>query len=393
MDSGVTQQGNGYELVRQLTLEFSIRSRSEALSMRANIATKSFNLSGQETSPSSVVSDTIRRLDLEVARFSKLLATMPATMDMTGLRISESDLLLILLRSLPEAVKNFCLHHSAGDSYEAYRVAAKRWEDQQRLFGDFGQSLSSKRVNEVEGTYPETYQMDWGEWQVDAVAGERCTKCGSRKHLAAQCTVDLSKTKCFRCGTYGHVSLNCKMKAGEGGKDNGKGKGVVKSDNWNKTGKGKGNPSKGKGKGKKGKMNEVSGSETWDWTDWTNETWTDEDQWWHSEQFGWNVESMQESWNANAWQTADWNETSWNETNWDETPTKQQTDGTGKVVGSLILSPVLHVDGCCSETCQTGLVLEDSDSDVDVLESFGTCVFGHGNNNHFLHENNNPFFP
>ena len=33
MDSGVTQQGNGYELVRQLTLEFSIRSRSEALSM------------------------------------------------------------------------------------------------------------------------------------------------------------------------------------------------------------------------------------------------------------------------------------------------------------------------------------------------------------------------
>ena len=136
MDSGVTQQGNGYELVRQLTLEFSIRSRSEALSMRANIATKSFNLSGQETSPSSVVSDTIRRLDLEVARFSKLLATMPATMDMTGLRISESDLLLILLRSLPETVKNFCLHHSAGDSYEAYRVAAKRWEDQQRLFGD-----------------------------------------------------------------------------------------------------------------------------------------------------------------------------------------------------------------------------------------------------------------
>ena len=68
------------------------------------------------------------------------------------------------------------------------------------------------------------------------------------------------------------------MKAGEGGKDNGKGKGVVKSDNWSKSGKGKGSPSKGKGKGKKGKMNEVSGSETWDWTDWTNETWTDEDQ-------------------------------------------------------------------------------------------------------------------
>lgn len=143
-------------------------------------------------------------------------------------------------------MKNFCLHHSAGDSYEAYRVATKRWEDQQRLFGDFGQSLSSKRVNEVEGTYPETYQMDWGECQVEAITGERCTKCGSRKHLAAQCTTDLSKTKCFKCGAYGHVSLNCRMKAGEGGKDNGKGKGVVKSDNWSKSGKGKGSPSKEK---------------------------------------------------------------------------------------------------------------------------------------------------
>ena len=28
---------------------------------------------------------------------------------------------------------------------------------------------------------------------------------------------------------------------------------------------------------------------SWDWTDWTNETWTDEDQWWHSEQYGWMV--------------------------------------------------------------------------------------------------------
>ena len=135
-----------------------------------------------------------------------------------------------------------------------------------------------------------------------------------------------------------------------------------------------------------------------EWTDWKNETWTDEDQWWHSEQYGWNdwnVESMQESWNANAWQTTDWNETSWNETNWDETQTKQQTDGTGKVVGSLILSPVLHVDGCCSETCQTGLFLGDSDCEMDVSESFGTCVLDHETvfktNNTFFHETNNSF--
>ena len=66
---------------------------------------------------------------------------------------------------------------------------------------------------------------------------------------------------------------------------------------------------------------------------------------------------------------------------------KQQTDGTGKVVGSLILSPVLHVDGCCSETCQTGLFLGDSDCEMDVCESFGTCVFDHET----VFETNNSF--
>ena len=59
----MAQPANGYELVRQLTLEFSIRSRSEALSLRANLSARSFVLSAQETSPSSVVSDTIRKLD------------------------------------------------------------------------------------------------------------------------------------------------------------------------------------------------------------------------------------------------------------------------------------------------------------------------------------------
>ena len=43
------------------------------------------------------------------------------------------------------------------------------------------------------------------------------------------------------------------------------------------------------------------------------------------------------------------------------------------------------------ETCHTGLFFEDSNSDVDVCESFGTCVFDHETNNGFLHETNNIF--
>ena len=48
------QASNGFELVRQLTLEYSIRTRSEALSFRTALAGKSFALHGNETSASSL---------------------------------------------------------------------------------------------------------------------------------------------------------------------------------------------------------------------------------------------------------------------------------------------------------------------------------------------------
>ena len=120
------QASNGFELMRQLTLEYSVKTRNEALSFRSSIANKSFVLAANETSPSSVVTDTIRRLDYEAARFQKLLGTLPKNVDVTGLHVAEPDLLAILLRSLPEAVRNFVLHHAGGDSYQSFRVAAQR---------------------------------------------------------------------------------------------------------------------------------------------------------------------------------------------------------------------------------------------------------------------------
>ena len=257
----VNQQANGFELLRQLTLEFSLRSRSEALSLRTQIAGKSFVLAATQTSPSSLVSDTIRRIDYEAARFSRLLGTLPMQVDTTGLKLADSDMLVVLLKSLPETVKNYVLHHSGADNYESYRNAAMRWEEQQRLFSDFGTVGPSKRLSSLEGSV-EHHSLD--AELVDAVEG-RCGKCGSRKHTASGCTADMSKIRCFRCGNMGHISFNCpESKEGKGSK----GKGA--------TFRSKGSS---KGKGKKGKLNEVSE----DWTDWTAESWDDDDYWWHDQ--------------------------------------------------------------------------------------------------------------
>ena len=95
---------------------------------------QSFALSSSETSPSSVVSDLTRRLDLESARYSKLLGTLPSHVDTVGLQLTNADLLLVLMKSLPEAVKSYTIHHSTGDTYSSYRQAACKWESQQRVF-------------------------------------------------------------------------------------------------------------------------------------------------------------------------------------------------------------------------------------------------------------------
>ena len=338
----MSQAANGYELLRQLTLEFSIRTRSEALSLRTSISGRSFTLSAQETSPGSVVTDTIRKIDYECARYARLLGTLPSTVDTTGLRIGEADLLLVLLRSLPEVVKNYCLHHSVGDSYESYRNAAKRWEEQQRLFGDFGQNVSTSSQKKVHGLHNEQVEMYniSDEWPVAAITdqGDRCGKCGSRKHNTQACQVDLSKTKCFRCNQFGHVGMNCRNKTND---TNGKGKGkssgktsgkqtVIRSDAWNKKGKGKSKNTKGYGK--KGKLNELTETETEQ--DWTWTTWDQEDDWHES------------SW------TDEW--TSWDTSDWSEWTPDGQVDQIGshttyrssgqqdeQPIGSLVLSPLL----------------------------------------------------
>ena len=372
----VNQQANGFELLRQLTLEFSLRSRSEALSLRTQIAGKSFVLAATQTSPSSLVSDTIRRIDYEAARFSRLLGTLPMQVDTTGLKLADSDMLVVLLKSLPETVKNYVLHHSGADNYESYRNAAMRWEEQQRLFSDFGTAGPSKRLSSLEGSV-EHHSLD--AELVDAVEG-RCGKCGSRKHTAPGCTADMSKIRCFRCGNMGHISFNCpESKEGKGSK----GKGA--------TVRSKGSS---KGKGKKGKLNEVSE----DWTDWTAESWDDDDYWWHDQWpescdgqwgvsqtwwddgSGWYCDGYGYTWQQGPVQSA---EPSASHDN------RSDVQKTGSV-GSMIINPLLF-DMTCETTgglrfvhehevadmeTENGLVVDCKDFEIELADT--GCVLAEG---------------
>ena len=352
-------KSNGFELLRQLTQEFSLRSRAEALSLRTSLAAKSFSLSANETTVSTVVSDTIRKLDFECNRYTRLISTLPNSVDSTGLSLPESDMLMILLRSLPATVRDFCLHHSTGETFQDYKRSAKRWEEQQRLFqelhGTQGHGKRVSQVNELGRHATEWYVFDdpnEENTEVNAVFGDKCTKCGSKKHKSDACTVDLTKIKCFSCGGSGHIGANCPEKrrgasnqVNQGGKwskgkAEGKGKGGKsgKGKEASKGGKSSGGKGKSKGFGKKGKLNETVETDPAD-------MWYEESDWWFDADWNtWVTSAMQESWD----ESEEWFENS------------AQADGTQGTseANSLIISMMI-----ADELEETGLFVEGSGSE------------------------------
>ena len=371
------QMSNGFELLRQLTCEYSLRTRSEALSLRTAFATKVFQLKSHETSPTSVVSDVIRKVDLEAARYGRLLGTLPTGVDAIGLQLSDADLLMILMRSLPDSAKMYTVHHSQGDTYQSYRDAARKWELQQRMFVEqfSGVNQKEKRVNEVGFSTSSDWELQeatasfWSgaEWyQMDESLGvsavstvKKCGRCGSRKHETSSCSTDLSKVKCFSCGNHGHIGANCKNKE-KGKQDSGKGTGVVQS-SWDK-GKGKGKGKRpGKGYGKKGKLNELS-------------EYTEDDWWWYENDWStygrdWGIDHVGQWYEqAEEWYGENWN--SWDQQGQSEESTlsviknaqKDDSNKPEKPVGSLILSPLFGVSKEEADFCRFHLDVDGSDA-------------------------------
>ena len=274
--NSMSYMGNGYELLRQLVKEFSLRSRSEAVSLRASLMSKVFQANAAYGAP---VADTIRQIEVAVARYLRLVSTL-IDEDVNGLGVGDSDQLTLLIRSLAEPAKSYVLHHSQGESYGAYRRSALKYEHQQRLFLELQGnkkmfSLQPEGISELNVSNPEvsegTPNVDGniaglkgdGKGSNVSSAKTRCSRCGQRDHDGSKCTTDLSKKRCFKCHEFGHISTNCRGDA-KNLKGSGKPSDGRKSDGKGSSSSSKGGKSKSKG-GKKGKMFAVFDDETQSW--------------------------------------------------------------------------------------------------------------------------------
>ena len=273
---------SGFEALRILGKEFSLRSRAEASFFRAEVLKKSF----RGESNATAVSDIVRKLDVELSRYRKLVDTLPTSHSREGLEIQSADLTLILLRSLPTGARDYVMLHASDESFPSLRAAALRYEGQQRLFMELGPGSQARHVHEV-AVDPDVYEwyeyQDWDDWEEDEEqlpvsaamkGGDRRRQCGKAGHFAKNCSTDMSKVRCFKCGDSGHIGANCKKSPSAKGKPSPK---TSPKSRANPKSKGKGS---GKG-GKKGKMHELAEGEVaeeeegeWQAQEWPEE-WAD----------------------------------------------------------------------------------------------------------------------
>ena len=199
----------GFELLRVLGLEFSLRTRTEAICLRSEVMKKDFRIDARGT---HVVSDLLRAMAVETSRYDKLISTLPPTVPRTDLLLNESDQALILIRNLPADARQYVLLHAQDDGLTALREAGLKYERQQRLYSELG-AVAGKLRQVQEG---ESGAESDDEGAVDAIGtgdrSKRCTKCGKR-HETSKCKTDMTNITCFKCGKKGHIGANCKVKS------------------------------------------------------------------------------------------------------------------------------------------------------------------------------------
>ena len=223
--TGITES-NGFELLRLIRKEFSLMSRTEALSYREMCL--KFRVKRTEH-----LLDIIREVESEVESFHAMLDASVIVHQLGDVRISEGDQFLLYLRNMPSKVQEFLQVHRNAVTVQQLKTGVQDYYIRTRVQGDLGS---------VHVAQPVAAKTD--------LKDKTCFNCGKKGHLAENCP---EPKKCSHCGRKGHLAKDCwekhpekkpaaKPKAkGQPTKPGGRGKG---------RGKG-GRKSKGRGRGNK----------------------------------------------------------------------------------------------------------------------------------------------
>ena len=128
--TGITES-NGFELLRLIRKEFSLMSRTEALSYREMCL--KFRVKRTEH-----LLDIIREVESEIESFHAMLDASVIVHQLGDVRISEGDQFLLYLRNLPSKVQEFLQLHQNAVTVQQLKTGVQDYYIRTRVQGDLG---------------------------------------------------------------------------------------------------------------------------------------------------------------------------------------------------------------------------------------------------------------
>ena len=243
--TGITES-NGFELLRLIRMEFSLMSRTEALSYREQC------LKFRVRRGVDHLLDIVREVESEIESFHAMLDASVIVGQLGDVRISEGDQFLLHMRNLPSKVQEFLQLHQNATTVNQIKVGVQDYYIRTRVQGDLGTVHVAQPVQKAADLKDKT-----------------CFNCGKKGHLAENCP---EPKKCSHCGKKGHVAKDCWEKHPDkkpkpkpkSQSSNSKGKnGNDKKGQTGGRGKGRGGR-KAKGRGRGNKFRTVDGEEEYE---------------------------------------------------------------------------------------------------------------------------------
>ena len=234
----------GFECLRLLAKEYAVKTRTELLFFRSQLANASIT--------GKTIPEAVRKVQSELYQFERVSQLVDPAVNVRGLEFQEADKVLLLLRSLPSQCRQWVVLHAKDESFNTYLEAALRYESQQRIWSELnGQPIAA--LGDQKGQSVPKGKKGKGKEKKGGKDGKTQENSEKGKGIG---NGSESRT-CFQCNQRGHLAADCPNKSPFKSKGDSNSKGSNKSDGKGKKGfeKGKkGSPSdKGKSKGGKPK--------------------------------------------------------------------------------------------------------------------------------------------